>query len=59
MNQVLSEYRPLKSCEALLNRSSKRKREFLYKDLLHQNIGNIEFKCFDDIFSCVHSLYKA
>lgn len=59
MNQILPEYRPLASSEALLRRSTQGKRDFLHNDLLHQQIGNLEIECFEAIFSSVQLLYKA
>ena len=58
MNQVLHEYQSLSSSEALLKRSIRGKREFIFNDLLHQQIGDIERKAFFEIFNKVQSLYN-
>jgi hypothetical protein len=58
MNRVLDEYEPVETQERLIRRRLRGKREFLYSDLLHQQIGSAEVACFERTFSELLDLYE-
>ena len=57
MNQVLDEYRPMKSSEALFRRRIQGKRKFTLNDLLNGDIGWKELEAFKKLYSEIDALY--
>jgi hypothetical protein len=59
MNQVLDEYVPMPSSDALLRRQLRGKREWTHRDLLHGQIGDVEWLIFESLYDVLKARYAA